>query len=448
LQGIHPDDQNRVATILKDARKGKGDFESVHRRVLPDGKIIWVTARGRVEFDQSHKPVRMRGISMDITARKEAEERARESEGRFLVMANSAPVLMWASGTDKLCTFCNQAWLEFTGRKLAQELGNGWAESVHPQDQASSLKIYVDAFDAQQPFTMEYRLRRHDGQYRWISDHGVPRYGAEQNFLGYVGTCVDITEQKRAEEEALRMREELAHVSRVSTLAELGGALAHELNQPLAAILSNAEAAVRFLDLGPAKTGELREILKDIVDEDQRAGEVIVRMRAMLRKENGLMAPEDLNEIVREVLSMLRSELLIRKVTSITHLAPQLPLVRGDRVRLQQVLLNLIVNACDAMADELPPERKITIETESTEDGFVQVSVSDRGSGFPARDSAEMFEAFRTTKPNGLGLGLVICRSIIESHGGRLTVSNNSERGATVRYSVKTERDEALSELP
>jgi PAS domain S-box-containing protein len=439
IQGIHPDDQDRVATALKKSREGKGDFESIHRRLLPDGKIMWLAARGRTEFNHARKPLRMRGVSMDITARKEAEERARESEGKFLVMANSAPVIMWATGLDKLCTFCNQTWLDFTGRPLEQQLGTGWAESLHPEDRAGCVKTYSEAFDARQPFTQEYRVRRHDGQYRWISDHGVPRYDAQHNFLGFIGSGVDITEQKRAEDDALRMREELAHVSRVSTLVELGGALAHELNQPLTAILSNAQAAVRFLDAGPAKVGELREILKDIADEDRRAGEVIVRMRAMLRKENARMASEDLNEIVHEVLGMLRSELLIRKMTSVTHLAPKLPQVIGDRVRLQQVFMNLIVNACDAMADELPPDRKVTIETKDTSDGFVRVSVSDHGSGFPVKDSAEMFEPFRTTKPNGLGLGLVICRSIIESHGGRLSVSNNRGRGATVRFSLKAE---------
>jgi PAS domain S-box-containing protein len=439
FQGVHPDDQSRVAAGLKNSREGKGDFESIHRRLLPDGKIIWLAARGRVEFDYAGKALRMRGISLDITARKEAEERARESEGRFLVMANSAPVIMWASGPDKSCTFCNQAWLDFTGRPLERQLGTGWAECVHPEDRAGCVKLIGEAFDARQPFTMEYRVRRHDGQYRWVSDHGVPRYDPDQNFLGYIGSCMDITEQKHAEEDALRMREELAHVSRVSTLAELGGALAHELNQPLTAILSNAQAAARFLDSEHLNISELREILNDIAQEDRRAGEVIVRMRAMLKKEDARMAPEDVNEIVRDVLSMLRSELLIRKVMPITHLTPELPLVRGDRVRLQQVLMNLIVNACDAMSSVPPPERQVTIQSEGAENGFVEISVADRGSGFSVNNSAEMFEAFHTTKPDGLGLGLVICRSIIESHGGRLSVSNNNDRGATVRFTVRTE---------
>jgi PAS domain S-box-containing protein len=402
FQSVHPDDRSGVDLALEKCLKGDGQFENVHRRILPDGKVIWIAVRGRVEFDHAHKPLGMRGISMDITSRKEAEERARESEGRFLVMANSTPVIMWASGLDKSCTFCNQAWLDFTGRPLEGQLGTGWAECLHPEDRAGCVKLIGEAFDARQPFTMEYRVRRYDGQYRWISDHGVPRYDAQQNFLGYMGSCVDITEQKRAEEDALRMREELAHVSRVSTLAELGGALAHELNQPLTAILSNAQAAVRFLDSGTASIGELREILSDIVQEDRRAGEVIVRMRAMLKKEDARMAPEDVNEIVREVLGMLRSELLIRKVMPITRLTAQLPLVRGDRVRLQQVLMNLIVNACDAMAAVPLPERQVTIQSEGAEDGFVQISVADRGSGFSVNGSAEMFEAFHTTKPDGL----------------------------------------------
>jgi PAS domain S-box-containing protein len=438
VQGIHPGDQNRVAAALIRARTGKGDFESIHRRLLPDGKTIWVSAQGRVQCDYARKPLRMRGISMDITARREAEKRASESEVRFLVMANAAPIIMWAAGPDKSNTFCNQAWLDFTGRPLEQQLGYGWAESLHPEDRARCQKLYEDAFDARQPFTTIYRARRHDGQYRWVSDHGVPHYDAEEKFLGYIGSCVDITEQKRAEEEAVRSREELAHVSRVATVAELGGALAHELNQPLTAILSNAQAAIRCLDSSPAKIGELREILTDIADDDRRAGEVIVRMRAMLRKDNAQMALEDLNEIVHEVLGLLHSELLIRKVKTITNLAPQLLPVIGDRVRLQQVLLNLVINACDAMADVPQAERQITIRTEEAADGLVQVSVSDRGSGFPASDSEEMFQAFRTTKPNGLGLGLVVCRSIIDSHGGRLSVNNNDTRGATVRFSLKT----------
>jgi PAS domain S-box-containing protein len=437
MQAIHPDDRDRVARGVAKAMSGGGEYDDTHRMVMPDGRVRWIAARGRVEFDKEHKPLRMRGIAFDITERKQAEERAEESERRFLEIANSAPVLIWASGMDKLCTFFNQPWLEFTGRTLEEEMGEGWTEAVHPDDLAQCMKVYEQAFAARRSFTMEFRLRRHDGEYRWLSDHGVPRYDAEKNFLGYMGSCVDISEQRNATEEAERSREQLAHLTRVSTLGELGGSLAHELNQPLTAILSNAQAASRFLEQGPANMDEVREILKDIVEEDRRAGEIILRMRGMLKKEEVKMLPQDLNEIVREVQGLLRSELLIRNVTAITRLEPDLPQVRGDHVRLQQVLMNLMINACEAMGSMPRTARVITIATQALDDGIVQASVADTGPGFAAENSTPMFEPFRTTKANGLGLGLPICRSIVESHGGQFRVSNGIKGGALIRFTLK-----------
>jgi PAS domain S-box-containing protein len=441
LQTVHPDDRAKVDTALMKCLEGGSDFALIHRGLTSDGKTLWIASQGRVEFDKNGKPVRMRGVSLDITRRKEAEERAQESEGKFLAIANSTPVLMWSTGTDKLCTFVNQRWLDFTGRALEQELGNGWAEVVHSDEVQACMKVYVESFDARKPFTMQYRARRHDGEYRWILDHGVPRYDSDRTFLGYIGSCVDVTDYKRAQEEAERSRDELAHVTRVATLRELGGSLAHELSQPLTAILTNAQAAVCSLDAGNGNLAQIREILGDIVEEDRRAGEIISRMRAMLKKEHAKMLPQDLNEIIREVLGLMHSELQIRKVRPIIHLAPNLPKVNGDRVRLQQVLINLIVNACDAMATKPPPTRQITIETHDAGGGFVQASVADLGTGFDLQDSREVFEPFRTTKPHGLGLGLPICRSIIESHGGRLWVSNNGYGGAIVRFTVRVETE-------
>jgi PAS domain S-box-containing protein len=380
----------------------------------------------------------MRGVSLDITARKLAENQAQESERRFLLLANSAPVLIWTSGPDKLCTFFNQSWLEFTGRTMEQELGNGWAEGVHPNDLAPCLKTYEEAFDARRPFTMEYRLRRHDGEYRWVSDHGVPRYDAQKVFAGYIGSCVDFTERKAAEAEAERSRNELAHVSRVSTLGEISGSLAHELNQPLTAILSNAQAALRFLNGASASKEELQETLADIVGEGRRAGEVIVRMRAMLKKDLVEMSPQDLSQVIRDVLSIMRGDLVIRQVTVETRLAANLPLVNGDRVQLQQVLMNLILNGCDAMNETLPARRQITIDAVRQGETEIQVSVTDCGPGFGPEALPHVFEPFRTTKTNGLGLGLSICRSIIVLHGGRISVSNHPGGGATVQFTLST----------
>jgi PAS domain S-box-containing protein len=439
---VHPDDRKEVVQALEKALKGDGEYESVHRALFPDEQVRWVAARGRVEFGRNRKPLRMRGVAMDITTRKQAELLVLESERRFILLANSAPVLIWAAGPDKLCTFFNQPWLEFTGRSLGQELGNGWAEGVHADDLAACLKIYDESFDKRFAFTMEYRLRRHDGRYRWISDHGVPRYDPRGDFLGYIGSCVDVTERKEAESEARRAQQELAHVSRVSTLGALAGSLAHELNQPLGSILINAEAAQRVLNDGRSGLEEARVILNDIIAEDRRAGEVISRMREMLRKGETQVAPLELNLVIGEVLGLMHGELISRRVKTTTQLAQELPLVLADRVQLQQVFMNLIVNACDAMTGNPAAERQLTITSELLDAEHVQAAVTDNGTGFSPAVLERIFEPFSTTKPNGLGLGLPICRSIISAHGGKISVENGQERGATVRLTLRLRNGE------
>jgi two-component system sensor kinase FixL len=443
LQAVHMEDRDAVVRAVAKAVRGDGAFECVHRAILDEGKARWMNTRGRVEFDAAHKPLRMRGIWMDITVQKEAENNAQESEDRFLLMANSAPVLIWASGSDKLCTFFNRPWLEFTGRALEEELGNGWTQDVHPDDLAACLKAYTAAFDARSPFTIEYRLRRHDGEYRWIIDHGVPRYDPHANFAGYIGSCMDVTDRRNAEADAHLARQELVHMNRASTLGELAGSLAHELNQPLSAILSNAQAAQRFLTSHPADLGEVREILQDIVNQDRRAGEVISRMRSMLQKREPQRVAVDLNEVVAEVLRLMHSEFVVRNVVVESYLAPDRPFVKGDRIELQQVLVNLIVNACEAMnANHASAFRKLTIRVDPADPGAVQVSLTDNGPGFAREMLEQAFEPFCTTKNLGLGLGLAICRSIVSAHGGRIWVDRASQPGATIRFTVPVAENE------
>src|SRR5262249_43512543 len=234
-ESLHPEDRAAFMKIYSEAFDARQPFTQEYRVRRHDGQYRWISAHGVPRYNEQQNFLGYMGSCMDVTERKEAEEQARESEGKFLVMANSAPIIMLASGLDKSCSFCNQAWLDFTGRSLDEQLGYGWAESIHPEDRAGCIKTASEAFDARQPFTQEYRVRRHDGQYRWVSDHGVPRYDAQQNFLGFMGSCMDATERKQAEAEAQRSQGELAHVSRVSILGELAGSLAHELNQPLTA---------------------------------------------------------------------------------------------------------------------------------------------------------------------------------------------------------------------
>jgi len=315
-------------------------------------------------------------------------------------------------------------------------VGYGWADSVHPEDRAGCIKAYSEAFDARQPFTQEYRVRLHDGQYRWVSDHCVPRYDAQQNFLGFIGSCMDVTERKRAEAESRRSQEELAHASRVSVLGQMAGSLAHELNQPLTTIVSNGQAAQRFMKADRRNDDEVRDALKEIVEQGQRAGETIAGLHAMLKSDLGQMGEQDMNRAVKEVVELVRTDLVIRHVTPVLRLDPLLPTVRGHGVQLRQVVLNLVMNACDAMADVPADRRRLTIESRGLTADEVEVSVADSGPGFPDEMLSHAFEPFRTTKPKGLGLGLAICQSIISIHGGRVVAANNSDQGATVRFTL------------
>jgi len=385
-----------------------------------------------VIFKQQQHSLRARLDLLERLQRSEAE--SRETEARFRTMADTAPVMMWMSGTDTRCNFFNKPWLEFTGRTMEQELGYGWSEGVHSEDLQSCLETYASSFNAHRQFAMEYRLRRADGEYRWVLDNGVPRYSPRREFVGYIGSCIDITERRQAELEAARQRNELVHLSRVTLLGELSGSLAHELNQPLTAILYNAQAAKRLLARNAADPAKLSGILDNIVKDDKRAAEVIRRLHLLLKKGEVQLEPLDMNELVDSVLNLVQNDLINQSIVVRTQLLPQLPAVNGDGVQLQQVLLNLIANGCDAITGVEGVERILLVRTEFVDGEGVRVSVIDHGRGIPPEKMEQIFEPFFTTKTKGMGLGLAVCRTIIDAHGGRLWATNNVGRGTTFHF--------------
>jgi signal transduction histidine kinase len=250
------------------------------------------------------------------------------------------------------------------------------------------------------------------------------------------GLLTQRSQRRRAEAEILNQRTELAHVSRVSTMGQLTSALAHELNQPLGAILRNAEAAEIFLQKENPDMEEIRAILADIRKDDQRAGSVIERMRALLKRRSIELKSLDFGELLAETISLAESDARARQVNLILQMPPGLPAVRGDRVHLQQVLLNLILNGMDAMAGVAKFQRLLTVRAEMTKDGNIEVSVNDRGAGIPADKVARLFEPFFTTKPNGMGMGLAISQTIIEAHGGKIWGGNNAPHGAIFKFTL------------
>lgn len=380
-------------------------------------------------------------LFLNLVKRWRSEKLLRESEQLFRTVADSAPVLIWMSDVDGLCTFTNKPWLDFTGRTATEEMGNGWTEGVHPDDLPGCLKSYQEAFDAREPFTLLYRRRRHDGEYRWISDHGVPRYGAEGHFAGYIGSCTDITERRKSEAETQLLREELTHVSRVATMGELTASIAHELNQPLAAILSNAQEGARLATTANPDLNELRDILQDIAADDRRASEVIRKLRMLLKKDPGEQRPLPLNDLITEMVSVVHHNAVLRNIAVDLDLAEGLPRVKGDRIQLQQVLLNLVVNGFEAMSEVGDRPRKLILRTRLLDEKQVLVNVIDNGTGIIAEKLDSIFEPFYSTKKSGMGMGLSVSRSILEAHGGKLWAENNPQGGATFHLTLPVNSD-------
>jgi PAS domain S-box-containing protein len=669
----------------------------IDQRLLPPGSrfffrspTLWEQSRGWILTGAAiclAEAVLITALLANLFRRRKAERALVESEARFRTMANTTPVLIWVAGPDKMYTFLNAAWLQFTGVGLEEQLGDGWENAIHPEDAKDALETYRTAFDKREPFVVQYRLRRHDGVYRTMTNEGVPRYDAAGIFLGYTGACLDITdllqkdvelheieervalaadtahlgvwefdpdtkeiwlsdkvrallqfdpdapvsytdfisrvhpddraerheliqktvqnrsgyetefrvllpdgtvrwiagrarcrsngngksprllgvsmdvtkrrqaeelfraateaspsgtvlidqngqivlvnahieelfgydrdellglpvetllpqnlkgnellprtnfikappgtatmggtlelmarrkdgtefpvemilspietpqgllvlasvidlsERKAAKEEARYRREQVELLSRTSLLGEMTASVAHELNQPLAAILSNANAGVRFIDGGRLNVEQLRDILTDVAADSERAHDIIARVRSAIKKGDAIRGRINLNDVVRNVAYMMQQDAAAHSCEVRLSLAPRLPVVEGDPTQLRQVLINLVSNAFDAMNDAPAGQREVEITTGHNGDGMVSVDVRDHGSGIPDGAGERLFEHFFTTKSEGLGLGLTIVRSIVEAHGGTIAAENAEGGGARFSFHLPT----------
>jgi PAS domain S-box-containing protein len=483
----------------------------------------------------------------------------RDSERRFRIIADQAPMMMWSSDTAAGCEFANQRWLDFTGTTLAENLGQGWSKSVHPDDVRRTYEYYLKHFHARAPVEMDYRARRQDGEYRWINVRGTPRFGANGEFMGYIGSATDVTEQREREaalkrSEALyrdvvesqtafvcrllpdatltfvnstfcqwvgrtrgellggnfvellppagratardavaqaasgagraswecevagpdgvrgwqswvchviegvpgeareiqaigyditdRKRAEeagrqLAHAARFAVVGELTAMVAHEVNQPLCAILSNAEAAEIMLRSDTPPLDELRNILADIRQDDLRADAAIRSIRSLVHRREFRPGPVDLAETLDHVMRLMAGDALHRRVNLRRDVAPGLQPVVGDRSHLEQLMVILMVNAMDAMKETPEPTRQVLITVRNAGESLVEVAVRDFGHGIAAENMPQLFDSLFTTKPEGMGLGLAIARTIVAAHGGRIWAENAPGGGAIFRFTLR-----------
>lgn len=369
--------------------------------------------------------------------RRQAENSLRESEERMTFTAASANVGLWQfnRATDELWAtdHCRAMFGLASDAPLTRD---SFLAALNPDDRRAALSALRGMFGSSQPAMADIRAIHPDGRERWIRVRARAHPDRDGSSNQLSGIFVDISDQKAAESEADLQRQEVTHLMRVSVLGELSGAIAHEVNQPLTAILSNAQAALYLLRQKSPNLAEVQGALQDIVQEDNRAGEVIRRLRGLLKKEESRSELVDINELVRQTLAILNNELIKRRVAADTDLTDRIPSLLGDPIQLQQVLLNLVMNAMDAMASMPAPIRQLTISTRIDSAGRVEVGVRDRGPGFKSAKDSKLFEAFYTTKEQGLGLGLTICSTIVRAHGGDINLKNDPSGGAIASFTL------------
>jgi len=384
---------------------------------------------------------------IDMTERKRSEEALRESEERFRDYAETASDWLWETGPDHRVINISEH-IDAVGIAPSRIPGvTRWEIASDVESEPEKWRLHREMLDTHQPFRdFAYSTLNESGSPVYVRVSGKPVFDAKGNFLGYRGTGADITAIIRADhaEEALRKAQmELAHVTRVTTLGELTASIAHEVNQPLAAVVANAEACLRWLDRETPNLDGARRSVEWIIGDGNRASEVIRRVRALAKKTNIEKVPLDVNEVVKEVIALVQGELVSQRVSLQMEFAPALPVVPADRVQLQQVMINLVMNGIEAMQSVTDRPRELLIRSLQDKTQQVLVSVTDCGVGISAENADRLFNAFFTTKASGMGMGLSICRSIIEAHGGRLWATANAPHGATFQLTLPVNADAA-----
>ena len=441
-RALHPDDVERVVERWRAiAASGEpGMLEARLRR--HDGTYRWFLFRAAPSHDAQGNLVCWYGTNTDIEDLKRAESALRESEQQFRLIVDCLPGLVATMSAEGEVEHVNQRILDYGGTTL--DGLRDWRPFVHPDDLARATVAWRHAVETGEPYDIEHRVRGGDGVHRWFHVRGLPLRDRDGRVLRWYILFADIEDRKHAEQALRRSETELARITRIVMMGELTASIAHEVNQPLTAVAHNADACLVMISTDDPPLGDIRDALVDIVGDAHRASAVIARVRQSATKAPLDRTLLDLRDVVADVLALARHQSDACRVTLLAEGPYALPPVLGDRVQLQQVLLNLVVNAIDASRDVEEPERIVTIRVHHRlreEMPEVVVAVRDVGVGITDDAMSHLFDAFYTTKPQGMGMGLVISRSIVVAHGGQLWVERNEGRGTTFAFSLPTRCD-------